>query len=354
VSTLWQVFPERSSLDQASLRHASRFGRVFQFALAARAGPDEFRKAMPAANANSTLPSSPSSKDVGQWLPWLPLVGMVGWWLNDLRFQWASQIEYRFGWIVAMLTVYLAWERWEKRPREDRPAPLWQPVVLALVGTPLVAIAELYKLGVARTPASSMLLSLGCASFVAAGILTLRGPKTLWHFLFPFGFFFIAVPMPKLVWDPIVFGLRDFVTMLNIETLNLIGIPAHRQGYIIVTPRCEVGVDEACSGVRSLQSSIMAALFVGDLSLRHPAWKGVFLFAGVGLAVIGNFLRSLFLSLTAHYNGVEALQKAHDAAGWTVLAFTAVGVSLLAWLLIRFERQVLARVAADSNPNPPV
>jgi exosortase len=295
-----------------------------------------------------------SQKDLGPWLPWIPFIGVVAWWLNDLRFQWASQIEYRFGWIVVMLTGYLVWERWEKRPRAETPAPLWQPLILAALGAPLVAIAELYKLGVARTPASSMLLSLGCALFVAANLLLLRGPKTLGHFLFPFGFFFIAVPMPKLLWDPIVFSLRDFVTMLNIETLNLMGIPAQRQGYIILTPRCEVGVDEACSGVRSLQSSVMAALFVGDLSLRHPAWKVVFLVAGVGLAVLGNFLRSLFLSLTAHYNGAEALHRAHDAAGWTVLAFTAIGVSLLAWFLIRFERQVLARVAAEANSSKTV
>ena len=60
-----------------------------------------------------------------------------------------------------------------------------------------------------------------------------------------------------------------------------------------------------------------------------------FLFAGVALAVVGNFFRSLFLSLTAHYNGVDALKRAHDAAGWTVLAFTAVGVTILAVLLVK-------------------
>ncbi len=301
--------------------------------------------------ATSSLPSPAKpggGQSAGGWLPFLPVIGIAAWWINDLRFQWASQIEYRFGWIVVMLTAYLVWERWESRPKQDTPAPPWQATLLALAGTPLVLFAELYKNGVARTPASSMLLSLGCALFVAANLLLLRGRHTFKHFLFPFAFFFIAVPMPKLIWDPIVFGLRGFVTMLNLETLNLMGIPAEARGYVILTPRCEVGVDEACSGVRSLQSSVMAALFVGDLSLRHPWWKAFFLVAGVVLAIIGNFGRSLYLCLTAHYQGIEALHRAHDAAGWTVLGFTAIGVSFLAWMLMRYEKVVQARLVTGT------
>jgi len=301
--------------------------------------------------STSHLPATADPKiGLGTILPFLPMIVIGIWWLNDLRFQWASQIEYQFGWMVAMLTAYLVWERWETRPREDEPSPAWCPLLLALLGTPLVAVAELYKIGVARTQASSMLLSLGCTFFITANILLACGPRTWRHFLFPIGFLFIAVPLPKLIWDPIVFGLRDFVTLLNIETLNLMGIPAQRQGYVIVTPRCDVSVDEACSGVRSLQSSVMAALFVGDLSLKHPAWKVVFLFVGVGLAVMGNFGRSLYLSLTAYWHGSDALKRAHDAAGWTVLGFTAVGVSLLAWFLIRMEKRMRAKVGMGEVP----
>lgn len=304
----------------------------------------------------TTAPASSGTTEnrgSGTWLPFLPLLGVAAWWINDLRYQWASQVEYRFGWIVVMLTAYLAWERWPTRPKDDSPAPAWQSVLLACLGVPFVLVAELYKNGIARTPASSMLLSLGCAAFVLANLLLVCGPRTARHFAFPFAFFFIAVPMPKLIWDPIVFGLRDFITMLNLETLNLLGIPAERRGYIIVTPRCEVGVDEACSGVRSLQSSVMAALFVGDLSLRRPFWKGFFLVAGVALAVVGNFLRSLFLSLTAHYNGVDALKRAHDTAGWTVLAFTAIGVTILAVLLVRFEKKVMAQQRRPGGTTTP-
>ena len=41
--------------------------------------------------------------------------------------------------------------------------------------------------------------------------------------------------------------------------------------------------------------------------------------------------------MTAYRQGTDALKALHDAAGWSVLAFTAVGVVLLAMLVGRLE-----------------
>ena len=272
--------------------------------------------------------------------PWRSLVPgalIAAWWVRDLSYQWRSLVEYQYGWIVLLLTGFLVWERMPGRPKDDQPVSLGVGLLVAGLGAPLVAMGELYRIGVARTPASSMALSLGCALFLVANVLVCAGPRTLRHFLFPLGFFFLAVPIPKIVWNPVVFGLQSLITWLNVETLNLLGIPAVRTGHVIQLPGCRVGVDEACSGIRSLQSSLMAALFVGDLMLKRPVWKVVFLVAGVVLAMVGNFLRSLYLSLTANRLGPEGLKAVHDTAGWSVLVFTAVGVVALAWWFTRTE-----------------
>ena len=266
-------------------------------------------------------------------------MGLVAaWWIRDLSCQWSSLVEYRFGPIVVMLAAYLVWERWPTRPAHDEPASFRPSLALAALGFCCVLVAELYRIGIARTPTSSMLLSIGCASFIAAQLLSIWGRQTLLHFLFPLLFFFIAVPIPKFFWNPVVLGLQTFVAMLNVEALRLMGIPAERFAHVIQLPNTRVGVDEACSGVRSLQSSIMAALFVGDLTLRKTGWKMVFLVGGVVLAVAGNFFRSFYLSLTAYRHGDAALKAVHDTAGWSVLAFTAVGVVLLAMLVSRLDR----------------
>lgn len=270
----------------------------------------------------------------------LPGALIVGWWIWDLSYQWRSLVEYQYGWIVVLLTGFLIWERMPTRPLEDEPAGFSLCLGLAAAGMPLVALGELYRIGVARTPASSMCLSLGIALFLSANLLYAGGRQTFRHFVFPLAFFFLAVPIPKIVWNPIVFSLQSLITWLNVETLNLVGIPAMKVGHVIQLPRCTVGVDEACSGIRSLQSSLMAALFVGDLMLRRPGSRVVFLLAGLVLAVIGNFLRSLYLSLTANRLGPEGLKAVHDTAGWSVLVFTALGVVVLAWWFTRKEERL--------------
>jgi exosortase len=265
---------------------------------------------------------------------------IFGWWVYDLHFHWNSLPEYQFGWIVLMLVGYLAWDRWDQRPKLDSPQTLWIGVPMVAVGTAFVLLAELYKHGIARTPAASFALSIGCVLFIAAVIGSGRGSAVLRHVSFPLLFMFVAVPLPKVIWNPLVLNLQGLVSALDVELLNLIGIPAQQHGNVIQLPSCVVGVDEACSGVRSLQSSIMAALFIGYLSLRRNSFRTALLFAGIGLALVGNVLRSLYLSLVAHRSGAEALEKIHDTAGWSVLLFTAVGLICLSWLAMRIEKGI--------------
>jgi exosortase len=274
---------------------------------------------------------------VRTWLPWIPSAGIALWWLYDLQVQWRARPEYQYGWLVVLLAVYLASERWPAAPPADSRSPRWIPALLVALGTPLILLAELYKQAIAHTPAASFSLSLACVLFLGANLVFLRGWPTLRHFLFPILFMFVAVPIPNILWNPVVLGLQDMITSLNVEALKILGVPAVQQGNVIRLPTCAVGVDEACSGVRSLQSSLMVALFVGDLVLRRFWPRLAFLLAGIVLALTGNFLRSLYLSLTAHRYGLEALDRAHDTAGWTILVFTGAGLALAAWGFTRLQ-----------------
>ena len=279
------------------------------------------------------------------WYWHLPGMAVLVWWIFDLQQQWRSMVEYQFGWLVLLLSIYLVWDRFGARPRADRPAPVWLCGLLGVLGAPLVLLAELVKNSMAISPTTSFVLSLGCGLFLAANILFLYGPATLRHFLFPLLFLFVAVPLPPSIWRPIVLGLQAMITRLDVEALNLLGIPAVPHGNTIELPHCAVGVAEACSGIRSLQSSVMAGLFLGQLMLKRFSLRLVFLVLGVGLALVGNFLRTLYLSLAANAHGAEAI-KSHDAAGWSILAFTAAGLLVLAWFMERLEKR------ADALPQP--
>ena len=265
-------------------------------------------------------------------------IGVVlTWWLYDLQFHWRELQEYHYGWVVPALAGYIVLVRWEGRPTRDAIAPFWVSMCLAGVGIPFVVVAELYKRAITHTPASSFCLSIGCFLFLPALILWGRGHRTLLHFLFPLCFLFLAVPLPGILWNPIVMVLREIITRLDVECLNLIGIPAFQQVNVIQLPGSAVGVNDACSGVRSLQSSVMVSLFIGYLSFSKIRFRALFLVIGISIALFGNFTRSLVLSIAVHRHGLTVLDRFHDAAGWAILISTLIGLMVSVSLLKRFE-----------------
>lgn len=284
----------------------------------------------------------------------LPIALILAWWFYDLQVHWRAMVEFQHGWLVGPLAAYLAWERWPNRPSSAPPKSFWGPLVLALASMPFVVMAELYKQAIAPTPSASFVLSIGCTGFLLAVIWMMHGAPMARRFAFPIFFLFVAVPIPRMLWNPVVLGLQGFIAILNVETLNLLGIPAFRTGSVIQLPRGAVGVDEACSGIRSLQASIMAGLFIADLTFRRGSAKILFLTAAVALAVVGNFGRSLYLSLTAARRGVDAVAGVHDTAGWSVLIFTAAGLAALAWFILRVERRITPVAGPDQRQSQPM
>src|SRR5204863_7863308 len=81
---------------------------------------------------------------------------------------------------------------------------------------------------------------------------------------FPSCLFFVAVPWPTNLEQFVVQGLMRLDTFINVEILNAIRIPAVQLGNIIQVGTGYVGIDEACTGIRSLQATFMVSLFLGE------------------------------------------------------------------------------------------
>ena len=78
------------------------------------------------------------------------------------------------------------------------------------------------------------------------------------------------------------------------ETAMLLGIPAQVEGNLIRVSTGLVGVNEACSGIRSLQTSLMIGLLFGELK-RLSVLRRVALVAGaVAIALFANFSAPFF------------------------------------------------------------
>src|SRR5262249_11542736 len=129
--------------------------------------------------------------------------------------------------------------------------------------------------------------------FLTLGLIYLAGGKSwLKHFGFPVAFFLVAVPWPSQWEGAIVQTLMRVNTVIVVEVLTVLGVPAVARGNVIEISTGLVGIDEACSGIRSLQATLMIALFFGELCRLQAARRGWLVLAGTGLALACNMART--------------------------------------------------------------
>ena len=159
------------------------------------------------------------------------------------------------------------------------------------------------------------------------------------HFAFPVAFIFVAVPWPTLVETPVIQGLMRIVAHVAAETAMLLGIPAQVEGNLIRVSTGLVGVNEACSGIRSLQTSLMIGLLFGELKRLSVLRRVALVVGAVAIALFANFIRAVFLVMVAATKNISEVTRWHDIAGYTIIALVFVGTMGLAYLLGEIRNQ---------------
>lgn len=169
-------------------------------------------------------------------------------------------------------------------------------------------------------------------------------------FVFPLFFFLVAVPWPSFIEAPVIQTLTNANTGVTLEVLTLLGVSAVQHGNLIQVATGVVGVDEACSGIRSFQATLMISIFLGELC-RFSVLKRLFcVVLGFLLAFAFNVARTTLLTWVASEQGTDAITRWHDPAGAAILVacFTSLwGIS--AWLSGRSNIPSGAQAAADSD-----
>jgi len=174
------------------------------------------------------------------------------------------------------------------------------------------------------------------------------------HFAFPVAFIFVAVPWPTAVETPIIQELMRIVASVAAETAMLLGIPAEVQGNLIRVSNGLVGVNEACSGIRSLQTSLMIGLLFGEVKRLSIERRLGLIVGAVLIALFANFVRAVFLVVVAATKNVSEVSRWHDIAGYTIIALVFVGTMVLAHILGRKKPTVVAGVSpAKSGSSQP-
>ena len=289
---------------------------------------------------NGTSPSelqftNPPDPRLSSRQPLIHLTLLVLWVYVVIRLAplWHSNTDYGFGWYIPLLSLCLFWERWKLRPEKSPVRPAAGTFLLMGLLAGVLIPGALFLEVIPQWRFAGWIFTTAAIGLTFILLYLLGGRNWSRHFAFPILFFVIAVPWPTRIERPLIESLSHLNAITATATANALGTPAVRHGVVIETGAGMVGVDEACSGIRSFQASVMIALFLGELFGYSLARRTALLFGAIALAFSCNVVRTTYLVRTSDLHGLQTVNLQHDRAGFIILAVTLAGLLLLAWLL---------------------
>ena len=331
-----------------------------------------------AAISSFTGPSRAASPDVvsvsrdlqppTKWLLlFLPLAYLWFQLINNLRLEWTTDPQYGYGLLVPFLCLGLLVRRWHAMRSTEAGGPRseiggqgshfncsafqlssflrrpWSAVLLSALLAFLYLPTRLIEAATPEWRPIQWLLGIEAIGLTLCAIYMGLGRSWLRQLAFPICFFFVAIPWPSPVENPIIQNLTQGSAAIVIELLGWVGVPAMAHGNVIEVSTGMVGIDEACSGIRSFQSSLMISLFLGEF-YRLSQWRRWLLVPlGFAFSMAFNVCRMSLLTLVAAKKGVAAISEYHDPAGVTI----AILCTLVLWGLA-----LLLKSLASSPPLP--
>ncbi|MDQ5977396.1 MAG: hypothetical protein QG602_368 [Verrucomicrobiota bacterium] len=274
--------------------------------------------------------------------------------------EWRQNPDLSHGFFAPLIFLLLLWESRRQGPWRWVPARAWNiPLLAAVLGAGLLilALAGLFAATLAWSHAVVLFLFSAALVCLLGGGLLLLGHEQVrlvplnWISVTAVLLWLLVAPIPDGTYSRLTLGLQSWVTTNVMNMLHLIGVPARQHGNVIELARTTVGVEEACSGVRSLISCVYAGFFFAAWQVRRPLRRLVLIALAPVFALGMNLLRSLTLTLLAN-DGVEIAGTWHDITGFAILGITAAALAGLAILLESKEAVVPAPVPAGAGPVP--
>lgn len=250
-------------------------------------------------------------------LPW------VGLWVALLP-SWRDGVYYQFGFLVPVLVTWFAFERTGELDRARRlPALGW--IMAFTFGTAacgagigiLHGADPLWRLPLWAQAGLATLVSGGVARVLGGGSF-LRSLVGIWLLALS------AVPLPSVIEGKLIQTLTEGITTFLAFSLNLAGYPVQSHGAFLIAPTGAVAVEETCSGMRSLQATLMIALFAGEWFRLDAPRRTALLGGGIAIALLGNLGRAAWLTWQHFHGTMNPGGSTHDLAGSVSFLVTAL------------------------------
>jgi exosortase len=260
--------------------------------------------------------------------------------IDNLRLQWSTDPQYSYGLVVPLLAAGLLFRRWQRYSGVPLQIGEFRNSRLLIAAAIFAAFwylpTRLVEEATAEWRPIGWMLAIQTIGLTFYAMYLLKGGNFVRRYAFPICFFLTAVPWPTYFETPIIQHLSRANATIVVNVLSILGIPAVQHGNVIEVSTGMVGINDACSGIRSLHSCLMISLFLGEFYFMNWTRRLWLVAGGFILAMAFNVCRTSLLTYLAAKKGIAAIAQYHDEAGITILlACTATlwGVSYLVSLL---------------------
>lgn len=258
---------------------------------------------------------------------------------------WSTNPQYSHGYLVVPFAAFLLWHR-RGLFAPDRRGGAWVGVALLAAGCALKLAGGYFAF--AWPDRVSVL-------FLVAGAFGTLGGWAALKWAWPaLAFLAFMVPLPGRAETLLSGPLQKFATLVSANVLQTLGFFAQPDGTVIILSEHDLGIVEACSGLRMLVA--FAALSTAlAIVIDRPAWQKCAVIAGaVPVALVCNVGRIVVTAIVLETAGRKWADLVfHDLAGWLMMP---AGLALL-WLELAFLRRLVrtdaAPVPANSGNAPP-
>ena len=282
--------------------------------------------------------------------PWIGAALLWLWLFLHLQVEWSLNPQYNYGWAVPFLALLLFYLRWQRRPAPDIRGRNSALITIAMAfGLALLLPIRVIEEANPDWRFLSWVLAFCVVDFSLLALVRAGGARWVKHFAFPVLFPLTAVPWQVQFENFVVQTMMRSVAYVAVEIAGWFGVGAYQLGNVIQLRNGFVGVDEACSGVKTLQAGIMVAFVLGELLQLRWTRRIALLVLGCGWVFICNVFRATALVFVAAKSGLDALGRWHDTIGTAALICGMAGMFALAWIW-KGEAQSERPPSASASP----
>lgn len=181
------------------------------------------------------------------------------------------------------------------------------------------------------------------------GFIGFFGLPAVRRALFPLGFLLFMIPIPAGFLDQIRVFLQKGSTEVTDVLFRITGLPIERDGIVFTLSKLEIEVAKSCSGIRSCLYLLLTGLVMGQIFLRATRSKILLMLTVVPIAIFGNGLRIVTLSLLGNYVHEAIISSIlHSRGGYPFMVLKVIMLSIVILGLRKSETHAVSGESPDT------